>query len=82
MISAQRFSVSSEPVCLIRGDSRCSIRNRGDAAIYLGNDVVSADDGFQLDPGEAIGLKIRTDDWLYAVAASGSQEVHVLSASS
>lgn len=71
---------SDEASVVVVGDGRCSVRHRGDAAVYLGGEDVSSDDGFQLDPGESIGVRLRAET-LYAVAASGTQVLHVLKAS-
>lgn len=56
-----------------------SICNRGTAAVFLGGPTVTTGTGFQLDVGQVLSAD-PTVGW-FAIAASGSHRVDVLSAS-
>jgi len=74
-----RVSVAQTAVLLVSGnDYKFSVRNRGTAAVYLGDATVTSATGYQLDAGEAVGLQVNPTDALYAIAATGTQTVHVL----
>lgn len=58
------------------------VRNRGSVAVYLGGSNVSTSNGFQLDPGESVGLDAaKFGSGLYGRTASSSARVDVLQSS-
>ena len=53
------------------------IKNPGASAVYLGGSGVTAAAGFELAAGEVVAIDLSED--MYAITASGTQVVHVLS---
>ena len=56
----------------------CLVRNRGSASVFIGAINVTTTTGYELSTGEAVTADLRPGDALYAIAASGTQTVHVL----
>jgi hypothetical protein len=54
---------------------RVVLHNSGTNAIYLGNETVTANDGFNLHTNTTIVLELPPLTALYAIAASGSHEL-------
>ncbi len=58
------------------------IRNRGSVAVFIGGPDVTTNNGYQIDPGESIGIDTAGGTWTtaatYAVVASGPAPVHVM----
>jgi hypothetical protein len=77
MIRSSQVVVGDDATMILSGDGRCTVRNRGDAPVYIGGADVTVENGFQLDPGEAAGMKIGLVD-LYGVVESGEQPIHAL----
>lgn len=65
-------------VALDRDRGSLLLRNRGSAAVFVGGSGVTSAAGFQVDAGETLALDLEADEAVFAVAASGSHEVHVL----
>jgi hypothetical protein len=87
MIEASRVSVGTSAVVVVTGGGgrrdlgggQFSIRNRGSVAVYLGGDSsVTTSTGYQLDAGEAVAMTVAEGEYVYGIAASGSNAVHVL----
>lgn len=55
-----------------------NVRNRGSVAVYLGAPNVTTSTGYQLDPGEAVGVSLSAGEELYGITASSTAAVHVL----
>jgi hypothetical protein len=51
------------------------LHNSGTNAIYLGNETVTADDGFNLHTNTTLILNLPPLSALFAIAASGSHEL-------
>jgi hypothetical protein len=78
MITTGQATVTSTRV-QIDGTSenpfRVVLHNSGTNAIYLGNENVTANDGFNLHTNTTIVLELPPLTALYAIAASGSHEL-------
>lgn len=63
---------------LIRGE-HVVIYNRGALSVYIGGPAVSTTTGFELGSGQSISVDLsEANQEIYAIAASGTQAVHVL----
>ena len=65
----------------ITGPTRTEIlvQNLGTGAIYVGASDVTTANGIQVNAGASLGLNgVATPDALYAITASGTQDVRVL----
>lgn len=60
------------------GGQSVLIRNGGTAPVDVGGPDVTAGAGFELQAGAALPVDLPPGEILYAVAASGTQSVHVL----
>lgn len=55
------------------------ITNRGTAAVYLGATGVTTATGWQLDAGASVSVEdYNSRDAIFAIAASGTQTLHVI----
>jgi hypothetical protein len=54
---------------------RLVLHNSGTNAIYLGNETVTANDGFNLHTNTTVVLELPPLTALYVIAASGSHEL-------
>ena len=54
---------------------RVVLHNSGTNAIYLGNETVTANDGFNLHTNTTVVLELPPLTALYAIASSGSHEL-------
>ena len=59
-------------------DQTAYLHNLGGGAIYLGAANVSTTNGYKLDNGEKITIGVGDHEALYAVAATGTHVVGVL----
>jgi hypothetical protein len=85
MIRHARVSVGTTPAALSDSEddsqagSRLQVRNTSATdAMFLGAADVTATTGYELRPGSSLPLTLDADEALYAVAALGTVEVHVL----
>jgi hypothetical protein len=86
MPAASRVSVGTDPTLLVAtGDSETYesalvvVRNTDDgAAVDLGHADVATGEGFELAAGQSLSATLEAGENLYAVAGSGTVEVHVL----
>ena len=60
------------------GSSEINIRNRGAVAVYIGEANLTTSTGYQLDPGEALGIRVTAGEQVYGITASTTCVVHVL----
>jgi hypothetical protein len=83
VIKTARASVGTTAVELSGTDDASSghyvlATNRAAGSVFLGAADVTAAAGFELAPGETVSADLRPNERLYAIAASGTQAVHVL----
>jgi hypothetical protein len=85
VIRHARVSVGTTPAALTSTQdnsqvgSRLQVRNTSATdAVSLGASDVTAATGYELRPGSSLLLTLDADEALYAVAALGTVEVHVL----
>lgn len=78
-IVPSRVNVAQVAVLLARDTDSggVSIKNRGANPVFLGDSTVADTTGYQLDPGEAIGVDLSQED-LWAIATTGTNTLHVL----
>lgn len=55
-----------------------NVRNRGAVAAYIGGPNLTTSDGYQLDPGEAVDVRLQGEEALFGITASTTCVVHVL----
>ena len=60
--------------------SPCSIvvKNVGVVTVYLGDDAMTAADGFELAPGDILEDKRESGEELFALTASGTADLSIL----
>lgn len=73
--SATRLDASS-PTDSVSGQ-RVTVCNRGSAAVDIGGSGVTSGAGYRLDPGDTWSDVLSSGDDVYAIAASGTVDVHV-----
>lgn len=86
-VSAARPTVTTSPTPLTGGAEgdflpgrSAVISNPGPAEVLLGGPDVTAGDGYPLAANSTCAADLARGDVIYAVVASGTQEVHVLQA--
>jgi hypothetical protein len=80
MIS-EEFTIAQTAVKIISSvnfTQRVLIHNDHGNKVYLGGSDVSSSNGFHLGNDTNVEIEIPQDNELYAIAASGSGDVHVL----
>ena len=80
MIS-EEFTIAQTAVKIISSqnfEQEVYIHNEHGNKVYLGGSDVSSTNGFHLDNDTNINIKIPQDNELYAIAASGSGDIHIL----
>lgn len=80
MIS-EEFTIAETAVKIISSQNftqTINIHNDHGNKIYLGGSNVSSINGFHLDNDTNLVIEIPSDNELYAIAASGSDDVHIL----
>lgn len=80
-VTAERVTVSTSATALnAQGTAalELTIRNAGGASVFLGDASVTASTGLELTAGETMTVRVDGGDRLHAVAAAGSEVVHVL----
>jgi hypothetical protein len=84
-VAGTQITVGSAAVLLVPGRAgaqRAYLSNRGSAAVYLGGSSsgLTTSNGYQLGNGEFLTLTLPSgSEQIWAVASSGSHDVHVLS---
>lgn len=82
MPTSAQVEVGTEAVVIVpetRFDQTALLHNLGGGAIYLGGPDVTISNGYKLDNGDKLTLPVGDYEALYAVAASGTHTVAVLS---
>jgi len=51
------------------------IHNKGTSAVFLGNETVTEDDGFNLESNYTLTLELPPLTTIYAVTSSGNHEI-------
>ena len=80
MIS-KAVSVTTSPTLILPADNiprTVYIHNEGGAKIYLGGADVSTANGFHLGNGESQDIFVPTNEKLYAIVASSTNTINVL----
>lgn len=80
-VTAERVAVGTSATALnAQGTAalELTIRNAGGASVFLGDASVTASTGLELTTGETMTVRVDGGDRLHAVAATGTEEVHVL----
>jgi hypothetical protein len=60
-------------------DQTANVHNLGGGAIYLGGANVTTANGYKFDNGDKLTVTVGDHEALYAITASGTQTVAVLS---
>lgn len=86
-VTSAQVAVTATPVLLVGetgSERQVYVYNRGAASVFLGPSTVSSSNGFELSSGTEVSnpIDVPPGETLYAVAASGSQRVDVLSVGS
>ena len=74
-------TVTTTPTLIIPADNKnrtIYIHNAGGAKIYVGNLTVTTSNGFHIGNGESTELFVPTNETAYAVVASSTNEIIVL----
>jgi hypothetical protein len=83
-LNARRVSVGIAAIRLdsadadSRADKSIAITNAGAAAVDLGGSDVTSGAGYSLAAGATITLDLGSSEQLFAIAASGTVDVHVI----
>ena len=59
-------------------DQTANLHNLGGGAIYLGGSNVTTDNGYKFDNGDKLTVTVGDREALYAITASGTHTVAVL----
>jgi hypothetical protein len=81
MPTSAQVEVGTEAVVIVpetRFDQTALIHNLGGGAIYLGGPDVTTSNGYTLDNGDKLTVPVGDHEALYAVAATGTHTVAVL----
>lgn len=74
-------SITTTPTLIIAADDKnrsIYIHNAGGAKIYIGGSDVSTSSGYHLGNGESQELFLPIRETIYAVVASGTNQIQVL----
>jgi hypothetical protein len=80
MISTS-VSIQTTPTLMVPSDNKWRkiyIHNSGGQKIYIGGSTVSTSTGFHLGNGESIEFDVPLGETLYAVVASSTNAINVL----
>lgn len=84
MAAGSRVTVTTAATLLASGPGSpndttgCAVQNMGAAAVDIGGSGVTSGAGFPLAAGASLGVDLGPTDKLYAIAASGTVSVAVL----
>ena len=81
MPTSAQVVVGTEAVVIVPKsdfDQTANLHNLGGGAIYLGGPNVNTSNGYKLDNGDKLTVPVGDHEALYAVAASGTHTVAVL----
>jgi hypothetical protein len=82
MPTSAQISVSTTAVIIVPAtafDQTANLHNLGGGAIYLGGANVTTANGYKFDNGDKLTVTVGDREALYAIAASGTHTVGVLS---
>jgi len=82
MPSSAQISVGTTATLLVAAnimDQTVQLHNLGGGAVYLGNASVTTSNGYKLDNADKLQIPVGDNEALYAIAASGTHTVAVLS---
>jgi hypothetical protein len=82
MPSSAQVSVSTTAVIIVAAtnfDQTVNLHNLGGGSVYLGGSNVTTSNGYKFDNGDKLTVTVGDHEALYAVAASGTHTVAVLS---
>jgi hypothetical protein len=60
-------------------DQTVQLHNLGGGAVYLGNASVTTSNGYKMDNGVKLQIPVGDNEALYAITASGTNTIAVLS---
>jgi len=82
MPSSAQVTVGTTATLLVAAnimDQTVQLHNTGGGAVYLGNASVTTSNGYKLDNTDKLQIPVGDNEALYAIAASGTHTVAVLS---
>jgi len=82
MPSSAQVSVSTTAVIIVAAtnfDQTVNLHNLGGGSVYLGGSNVTTSNGYKFDNSDKLTVTVGDHEALYAVAASGTHTVAVLS---
>jgi len=82
-VAAAQVSVGTSATSVLQaGDAgvEAVVRNAGAASVFLGGSGVATTDGYELEVGSTVRLLLTAGDQLFGVVATGTEEIHVISA--
>jgi len=81
MPTSAQVSVSTTATIIVSAsnfDQTANLHNLGGGAIYLGGANVTTSNGYKFDNGDKLTVTVGDHEALYAITASGTQTVAVL----
>ena len=81
MPTSAQVSVTTTAIVIVPAtnfDQTANLHNLGGGAIYLGGSDVTTANGYKFDNGEKLTVTVGDREALYAIAASGTHTVAVL----
>jgi hypothetical protein len=81
MPTSSQVNVTTTAVVIVAAtgfDQTACLHNLGGGAIYLGGSNVTTANGYKFDNGDKLTVLVGDHEALYAIAASGSHTVAVL----
>ena len=82
MPNSAQISVGTTATLLVAAnimDQTVQLHNLGGGAVYLGNANVTTSNGYKMDNTDKLQIPVGDNEALYAIAASGTHTVAVLS---
>lgn len=76
--TAERLDAVDDGDNRIRKLASVAVCNNGSAIVYIGGSDVTDEEGYPLGPGQHLGIEVSHGEGVYAVAATGTQDVRVL----
>ena len=82
MPTSAQISVGTTATLLVAAnimDQTVQLHNLGGGAVYLGNASVTTSNGYKMDNTDKLQIPVGDNEALYAITASGTHTVAVLS---
>jgi hypothetical protein len=82
MPNSAQISVGTTATLLVAAnimDQTVQLHNLGGGAVYLGNASVTTSNGYKMDNTDKLQIPVGDNEALYAITASGTNTVAVLS---